>query len=67
MPMSDNPLMSFNAAGDLGLGRAAAEDAASIAEAARKRRMQQSKDLANAGAGGMPSASFQALVGANIP
>lgn len=60
-----NPLQSptTGAAGDLGLGPAAQQSAAAIAELARKKKLQQSKDLANAGSGGMPSAAFNALTG----
>lgn len=60
-----NPLQSptIGAAGDLGLGPAAQQSAAAVAELARKRKLQQQKDLANAGSGGMPSAAFNALSG----
>lgn len=60
-----NPLQSptTGAAGDLGLGPAAQQSAEQIAELARKKKLQQQKDMANAGSGGMPSAAFQALTG----
>jgi hypothetical protein len=60
-----NPLQSptTGAAGDLGLGPAAQQSAEQIAELARKKKLQQQKDLANAGSGGMPSAAFSALTG----
>ena len=63
--MSMNPLSSpsMGAIGDLGLSAAAQADAAAIAEKARKKKMMDDKDLANAGSGGMPSAAFQALTG----
>jgi hypothetical protein len=64
MPLG-NPLQSptTGAAGDLGLGLGTQESAAAVAELARKKKLQQQKDLANAGAGGMPSAAFNALTG----
>lgn len=64
MPIG-NPLQSptTGAAGDLGLGAAAQQSAEAVAELARKKKLQQQKDLANAGSGGMPSAAFNALTG----
>lgn len=63
--MSMNPLASpsMGAIGDLGLSAQATQDAADIAEQARRKKAIQDKDLANAGSGGMPSAAFQALTG----
>lgn len=60
-----NPLQSptTGAAGDLGLGPAAMQSAEQIAELARKKKLQEQKDLKNAGSGGMPSAAFSALTG----
>ena len=63
--MPGNPLASpsMGAIGDLGLSTQAQEDVADIAEKARKKKMMDQKDLANAGSGGMPSAAFNALAG----
>lgn len=63
--MSANPLLSpsMNAVGDLGLSTQAQQDAAQIAEAAKRKKAIQDKDAANAGSGGMPSAAFQSLTG----
>lgn len=61
-----NPLQSptgGGAAGDLGLGPAAQQSAAQIAELAKKKKLQQQMDLQKAGSGGMPSAAFNALTG----
>lgn len=60
-----NPLQSptTGAAGDLGLGPAAQQSAEAVAELARKKKLQQQKDMQNAGSGGMPSAAFNALSG----
>ena len=64
MSSAGNPLAPLAAAGDLGLSLAAKKDAADIADRARKKKLQDQKDLANAGAGGMPGAAFQMLSGA---
>lgn len=66
--MAGNPLASpsMGAIGDLGLSASAQEDAAMIAEKARRKKMIDNKDLANAGSGGMPSAAFNALTGMGI-
>lgn len=63
--MPGNPLASpsMGAIGDLGLSAQAQDDVAQIAERARKKKMMDEKDLANAGSGGMPSAAFGALTG----
>lgn len=64
--MSLNPISSptMGAIGDLGLSVQAQKDAADIADKARRKKLMEQKDLANAGSGGMPSAAFQALTGA---
>lgn len=63
--MSMNPMSSpsMGAIGDLGLSSSAMQDAAAIADKARRKKQMDDKDLANAGSGGMPSAAFQALTG----
>lgn len=63
--MSLNPLSSpsMGAIGDLGLSAAAQQDAADIADKAKRKKLMDDKDLANAGSGGMPSAAFAALSG----
>lgn len=63
--MTMNPLSSpsMGAIGDLGLSAAAQQDAADIADKARRKKLMDNKDLANSGSGGMPSAAFAALTG----
>lgn len=60
-----NPISSLTGStvGDLGLSDAARKQAMDAAEMARKKKMQEQKDMANAGAGGLPSASFNSLTG----
>ena len=57
-----NPLSSMNAAGDLGLSAAAKQSAKEIADAAKKKKLQEEMNLKAAGTGGQQSA-FQALTG----
>jgi hypothetical protein len=62
-----NPLSSMNgAAGDLGLSQGAQDQAAQIAQQAKKKKLQDQLAMKTAGAGVAPSA-FQALTGIGTP
>lgn len=58
-----NPLQTMSGASDsLGLSAAAKQQAQDIADAAKKKKLQEQLNIKAAGTGGQPSA-FQALTG----
>lgn len=59
-----NPISSpttGGAVGDLGLSEEAQKSAAAVADMAKKKKLQQTMDMKNAGSGGMPSTLFDTL------